>query len=59
MYNHLTVCKQIADVELLVLCNSAWSHFIVYKQVVSGLFRILSTKFSFGNLRFNMCINKI
>ena len=47
-------------VELLVLYSSdAWSHLFVCRQVGSGSFGILSTKYSYVNLRFNMCINKV
>ena len=29
LFNHLTVCKQITDVELLVLHSDAWNHLTV------------------------------
>ena len=53
------MCKQTADIkiELVLLCDSAWSYLIVCKEMDSGLFGLLSTKYSFKNLRFNMCIN--
>ena len=54
MYNHSTIRKQIADVELLVLYSGAWDCLTICWQVGSGLFEILSTQSSFGNLRFNM-----
>ena len=51
MYNHLTMSKQT---ELLVLSSCAWSRSIVCGQLGFGFLGMLSTKYSFGNIRFNV-----
>ena len=33
LYDHLSVCKQISDVELLVLYSNTWNHLTMYKQM--------------------------
>ena len=50
--NKLGLC--LYWVEFFVLCSCAWSRLIVCRQVSSGSFAILSTKYSFGNLRFDI-----
>ena len=37
MYNCLTICKQIADVELLVLCGNVWSHLCADRYALASL----------------------
>ena len=56
--NYLTMCKWIIDVGLNCWCCIAamlGAVSFVCRQVGSGSFGILSTKYSFVNLRFNMC----
>ena len=62
VYNYLTMCRQIIDVGLNCWCCIAamlGAISFVCWQVGSGSFGILSTKYLFVNLRFNMCINKV
>ena len=62
MYNYLTMCRQIIDVGLNYWCCMAvmlGAISFVCRQVGSGSFGILSTKYLFVNLWFNMCINEV
>ena len=36
MYIHLNVCKQMTDVELLLLHSNIWNHLTVCKQMIFG-----------------------
>ena len=60
--NYLTMCRWIIDVELNCWCCIVAMLGVisfVCRQVGSGSFGILSTKYSLVNLWFNMCINKV
>ena len=60
--NYLTMCWRIIDVGLNCWCCIAamlGSISFVSRLVGSGSFGILSTKYSFVNLWFNMCINEV
>ena len=61
VYNYLTMCREIIDVGLNCWCCIAamlGAISSVCRLVDSGSFWISSTKYSFVNLRFNMCINE-
>ena len=34
MYNHLTMCKQMTTVKLLMLHSNTWNHFTMCKQMI-------------------------
>ena len=38
LFNHLTVCKQMCDIELIVLHSNTKNHLIVCKQINSNSF---------------------
>ena len=62
VYNYLTMCRRIVDVGLNYLCYVAemlGAISFVSRQMGTGSFGILSTKYSFVNLRFNICINEV
>ena len=35
LFDHLTVCKQMTDVELLVLNSNTWKHLTECKQMIN------------------------
>ena len=50
MYNHLTVSKQMTDVQLLVLDSSTWNHLTVCKQIIYIVYRIIRFRNSWNHL---------
>ena len=44
MYIHLTVCKQMTDVKLLLLHSNTWNHLTVEKKIAQACLEMLSTK---------------
>ena len=56
LFKHLTVCKQMIDVELFVLHSDAWNHLTVWKQMSSGMFKYITYKLFFLKSYF---INRI
>ena len=62
VYNYLTMCRRIIGFGLNCWCCIAamlGAISFVCRQVGSGSFGILSTKYSFVNLWFNMHINEV
>ena len=40
MYIHLNICKQMSDVNSLLLPSSTWKHLTVYKQMIDYIYLI-------------------
>ena len=47
LFNHSIVCKQMTDIELLVLYRNTWNYFTVCKWMTFGLLKMLPTNYSF------------